>query len=46
MMTGPLHTPDPRLDVVLERIVNVPRELIWKAWTTPEHLKPWFAPVP
>ncbi len=37
---------DPKLDLVLERIIDVPRELVWKAWTTPEHIKQWFTPVP
>jgi uncharacterized protein YndB with AHSA1/START domain len=46
-MTGPIvHQPDPRLDLVLERVVDVPRELVWRAWTTPVHLKKWFTPVP
>ena len=40
------HQPDPRLDLVLERIVDVPRELVWAAWTKPEHIKKWFAPAP
>ena len=34
------------LDLVLERILNAPRELVWEAWTNPEHLKRWFAPQP
>jgi uncharacterized protein YndB with AHSA1/START domain len=38
--------PDPRLDLVLERVVPVPRELVWSAWTTPEHVKQWFTPAP
>ena len=38
--------PDSKLDLLLERIVDVPRELVWMAWTTPEHLKKWFTPVP
>jgi uncharacterized protein YndB with AHSA1/START domain len=38
--------PDPKLDLVLERVVDVPRELVWRAWTEPEHLKKWFTPVP
>ena len=38
--------PDPKLDLVLERVVDVPRELVWAAWTTPEHLKKWFTPKP
>lgn len=33
-------------DLVLERTLNAPRDLVWKAWTTPEHLKLWFAPKP
>ena len=41
-----IHQPDPKLDLVLERIVDVPRELVWMAWTAPEHLKKWFTPVP
>ena len=40
------HQPDPALDLVLERVVDVPRELVWKAWTTPEILKRWFTPAP
>ena len=34
------------LDLMFERIVDVPRELIWQAWTTPEKLLPWFCPLP
>jgi uncharacterized protein YndB with AHSA1/START domain len=37
---------DPKLDLSFERIVDVPKDLIWRAWTTPEHLKPWFCPLP
>lgn len=37
---------DSTLDLVLERVVDVRPELVWKAWTTPEHLKKWFTPVP
>lgn len=37
---------DPKLDLKLERIVDVPPELVWMAWTTPEHLMPWFCPRP
>ncbi|HTI69227.1 MAG TPA: SRPBCC family protein [Candidatus Limnocylindria bacterium] len=46
-MTYLNHPPiDPRLDLVLERIVDVPPELVWAAWTTPVHLKKWFTPAP
>lgn len=37
---------DPELDLVLEREIDVPVELVWKAWTTPAHLKEWFVPKP
>ena len=35
-----------KLDLVLERTLNAPRELVWKAWTDPKLLKEWFAPKP
>jgi uncharacterized protein YndB with AHSA1/START domain len=38
--------PDPRLDLVLERIIDVPRDLVWAAWTKPEHVTKWFTPAP
>lgn len=40
------YQPDPRLDLVLERVVDLPPDLVWKAWTTPEHLMKWFCPLP
>jgi len=33
-------------DLVLERILDARRDLVWKAWTTPELLKRWWAPRP
>jgi uncharacterized protein YndB with AHSA1/START domain len=30
---------DPKLDLVLERVMDVPPEFVWKAWTTPDHVK-------
>lgn len=41
-----LYTPDSVLDLVLERTVDVPPELVWKAWTVPKHLMPWICPLP
>jgi len=38
--------PDPKLDLVLERVIDVPRELVWAAWTKPEHVSKWFSPAP
>jgi len=37
---------NPKLDLVLHRLVPVRRELVWKAWTEPKHLKKWFTPKP
>lgn len=31
-------------DLVLERILDAPRELVWRAWTEPEHVSKWFSP--
>lgn len=46
-MSNPItHIPNPELDLVLERVVDVSPELVWAAWTTPEHLKKWFTPAP
>lgn len=35
-----------KLDLVLERTIDAPVELVWKAYTNAEHLKRWFAPRP
>jgi uncharacterized protein YndB with AHSA1/START domain len=35
-----------KLDLVLERTIDAPVDLVWKAYTSPEHLKRWFAPRP
>lgn len=45
-MTRLMHQLDPLLDLVLERVVDVPPELVWAAWTTPEHVTHWFTPAP
>lgn len=37
---------DPKLDLVLQRVIDVPPDLVWTAWTQPEHLKKWFTPAP
>ena len=31
-------------EIVIERILDAPRELVWEAWTQPEHLIKWWGP--
>jgi uncharacterized protein YndB with AHSA1/START domain len=45
-MTAPSPIPDPKLDLVLTRVVDVAPRLLWEAWTKPEHLVKWFTPAP
>ncbi len=33
-------------DLVLTRLIDAPREKVYRAWTDPELLKQWFAPKP
>lgn len=37
---------NPKVDLLLERVVDVSPELVWMAWTVPQHLKKWFTPKP
>ena len=31
-------------DFTITRVFDAPRELVWKAWTDPEHVARWFGP--
>lgn len=31
-------------EIVITRLINAPRELVWEAWTQPEHVKHWWGP--
>ena len=46
MTPPPSFKPNPKLDLVLERVIHVPTDLVWAAWTQPQHIKKWFAPAP
>jgi uncharacterized protein YndB with AHSA1/START domain len=39
-------TPASDHELVLTRLIDVPREKLFKAWTDPELLKQWFSPRP
>lgn len=40
--TGPAAEAGPEL--VIERLYDAPRELVWRAWTRPEMAARWFGP--
>jgi uncharacterized protein YndB with AHSA1/START domain len=45
-MTAP-HNPHEEpagQELVIERIFDAPRELVWRAWTDPERMKRWWGP--
>ena len=31
-------------EIVITRVFDAPRELVWKAWTDPKHFKSWWGP--
>ena len=43
-----MNTPSPSSDreLVLTRLIDAPREKVYRAWTDPALLKQWFAPLP
>ncbi len=46
MELRPTYQPDANLDLSFSRVVDVPRALVWRAWTEPALLKHWFCPLP
>ncbi len=33
-----------RSEILIERVIDAPRELVWKAWTQPEYVRRWWGP--
>lgn len=31
-------------EIIITRTFNAPRELVWKAWTDPQHIMQWWGP--
>ncbi len=46
MSSNSSSTPLSDRELVLTRIVDVPREKLYRGWTEPELMKQWFAPKP
>jgi uncharacterized protein YndB with AHSA1/START domain len=46
MTAVPETAPTSDRELVLTRIIDAPREKLFRAWTDPELLKQWFAPLP
>ncbi|VVB90186.1 Activator of Hsp90 ATPase -like protein [uncultured archaeon] len=34
----------PKIDLIVNRIIDAPPDLVWKAWTEPEYVKRWWGP--
>lgn len=43
-MTSEILSTTPDSEIVTTRILNFPQELVFKAWSHPEHLKNWWGP--
>jgi uncharacterized protein YndB with AHSA1/START domain len=37
-------TPPVDREFTITRVYDAPRELVWRAWTDPEHMAAWFGP--
>jgi uncharacterized protein YndB with AHSA1/START domain len=36
---------NPECEIVVSRVFDAPRELVWEVWTDPEHVAKWWGPV-
>jgi len=39
-----VETPADEPIIIMTRVLNAPRALVWKAWTEPEHIVRWWGP--
>lgn len=46
MSTTDKTSSNPDRELVLTRVIDAPREKVFRAWTDPALLKQWFAPLP
>jgi uncharacterized protein YndB with AHSA1/START domain len=44
MTADPSARSAPKTDIVVTRIIDAPLELVWRAWTEPEHVRRWWGP--
>jgi uncharacterized protein YndB with AHSA1/START domain len=44
-MPEDIFTSTPDCEIVSTRIINYPRELVYRAWTEPDHLQNWWGPA-
>lgn len=44
-MTSEIISTTPDCEIVSSRIVNVSRDIVYAAWTEPNHLKNWWGPA-
>lgn len=42
----PTSTSSTERELVLTRLIDAPRDKVFQAWTDPQLLKQWFAPLP
>jgi uncharacterized protein YndB with AHSA1/START domain len=45
-MTSPAAPSSSDRELILTRLVDAPREKLFRAWTDPDLLRQWFAPLP
>lgn len=38
--------PSKNAELTISRFINAPPAVVWKAWSTPEHLAKWWIPAP